>query len=93
MGQSTPKHGAQSTLLKVTKGNSKSSNGFKVPDVPVPNYNYSFLDTTHENSYISSYEITRYEDLDEDMTHREDKHVPEWAQNSKRLVLFFSDFY
>jgi hypothetical protein len=48
----------------------------------------SFLDTTSDSGPGSSYDITLYEDLDEELRHRENKKVPEWAKNRKFIIIF-----
>ncbi|CAL8122362.1 unnamed protein product [Orchesella dallaii] len=44
----------------------------------------SFLDGTMEG-HLSSYDITVYEDLDEDLKHRENKTIPKWASDKDAL--------
>lgn len=57
--------------------------GFRTPGGA---HGHSFLDQTTDSGPGNSYDITLYEDLDEDLNHRKDKPVPEWAKNSKTFI-------
>ncbi|ODN00784.1 Protein piccolo [Orchesella cincta] len=68
---------------------------FQKPPPPPPATDYemdesfktasnSFLDATMEG-HLSSYDITVYEDLDEDLKHRENKTIPKWASDKEAL--------
>lgn len=51
------------------------------------NASISFLDSTVDSGPGNSYDITMYEDLDEELKHRENKSVPAWANDSKQSKL------
>ncbi|XP_021957044.1 titin isoform X2 [Folsomia candida] len=54
------------------------------------NASISFLDSTVDSGPGNSYDITMYEDLDEELKHRENKSVPAWANDKLEIpVLLF----
>jgi len=57
------------------------------PDESFKTASNSFLDATTE--HLSSYDITLYEDLDDDLKHRENKTIPNWAADSKLIPMFY----